>query len=156
MGTQMVDRRWAAGAAALLALLSVPLGVPASADAATAVKISFVRYNSPGSPDRGGDRSLNGEYVVISNTSRSALAITGWRLVDVARHTYVFGSFTLGAGKAVTVHTGRGKDTTSHRYWGQRWYVWNNDKDTAYLRDAEGRLVDSCSWNDRKRETTTC
>jgi hypothetical protein len=27
------------------------------------------------------------------------------------------------------------------RYWGQSWYIWNNDKDTASLYDNHGNLL---------------
>lgn len=42
----------------------------------------------------------------------------------------------------MTVHTGQGQDTAAHRYWGRDREVWNNEGDTATLRDADGRLVD--------------
>ncbi|WP_326813975.1 MULTISPECIES: hypothetical protein [unclassified Streptomyces] len=31
-------------------------------------------------------------------------------------------------------------------YQDRRTYVWNNDHDTATLRDAHGRTIDSTSW----------
>jgi hypothetical protein len=36
--------------------------------------------------------------------------------------------------------------TSRHRYQQRAAYVWNNDADTAILRDAAGRNVDSCRW----------
>lgn len=46
------------------------------------------------------------------------------------------------------VHTGRGEDTFHHKHWGRRAYVWNDDGDTAWLRDREGDVRDTCSWPD--------
>jgi hypothetical protein len=44
------------------------------------------------------------------------------------------------------VHTGKGTNTTSHKYWGRSWYVWNNTGDKATLRRADGTWIHSCSW----------
>jgi hypothetical protein len=46
----------------------------------------------------------------------------------------------------VQVHTGKGTNTSAHRYWGRSWYVWNNTGDTAYLRYPAGTTADTCSW----------
>jgi hypothetical protein len=47
----------------------------------------------------------------------------------------------------VTVHTGRGSATSTHRYYNKTWYVWNNTGDTAYLKNASGTTVDTCAWS---------
>jgi hypothetical protein len=39
---------------------------------------------------------------------------------------------------------------------GESWYVWNNDKDTAYLRNAEGTLIDTCSYNNKSASSVYC
>jgi hypothetical protein len=59
-----------------------------------------------------------------------------------------FPRFTLRPGHTVKVHTGVGSRTRRDLYWGQDWYVWNNDGDTAKLRNRGGRLIDRCSWGD--------
>jgi hypothetical protein len=43
--------------------------------------------------------------------------------VTPVNHVYTFGSFKLGAGKSVTLHTGKGINTVSHFYWVRGWYV---------------------------------
>jgi hypothetical protein len=53
---------------------------------------------------------------------------------------------TLGAKKYVTIHTGSGINSSTHRYWGSRAYIWNNTGDAAYLRTSSGAAADSCSW----------
>lgn len=135
-------------------LAAVPLvAVPAHA-AVPKVQITQIRYNSPG-PDRGGNASLNAEYIRFKNTTRKPIDLTGWTLRDNAWR-YTFENVVLRPGKTITLHSGRGRDSTSHLYWGRRWYVWNNDKDVARLEDADGRLVDKCSYSNRYRDRVTC
>jgi hypothetical protein len=57
------------------------------------------------------------------------------------RHT-----FSLGGGEFVRIHTGKGTKTSTDRYWGLSWSVWNNTGDTAYLRNADFVLRDTCEW----------
>ena len=132
------------GLSGVLTPVSV-LPAHATTAAAPAVQVTFVYYDSPGRDDRS-NRSLNAEYVQLTNTSRRAVALKSWTLRDTSRHVYVFGSYTLAAGATVTVHTGVGNDTATHRYQDRHAYVWNNDKDAAILRDAAGHGVDSCRW----------
>jgi len=51
----------------------------------------------------------------------------------------------LGAEESVTLYTGEGIDTGTKLYWRssgkQCNAVWNNDKDTLYLRNSNGELV---------------
>ena len=117
----------------------------APASAAPAVKISYVRYDSPGS-DSGSNTSLNAEYVVLKNTTGTNRSLTGWTLRDKTGYIYRFPTFTLKAGASVYIHTGKGSATTTHRYYNRTWYVWNNTGDTAYLRNGSGTLVHSCTW----------
>lgn len=125
-------------------LLPINLGV---AEAAPAIKIGLVQYDSPGS-DRGSNSSLNAEWVTIKNTSGSRKTLTGWTLRDPVGHVYRFPTFRLGAGKTVRVHTGRGANDRNDLYWRQDWYVWNNDGDRATLKNASGTVIDRCSWGD--------
>lgn len=117
----------------------------APADAASAVQIYRVYYNSPGTDNRS-NSSLNGEWVQLFNTSTTSRQLKGYRLRDKTGYTYTFGTFTLGGRRSVYVHTGRGTNTSTHRYWGRSAYVWNNTGDTAYLRYPNGTAADSCSW----------
>lgn len=133
---------------AMLAALAVAGGVTlvaTPAEAASPLQFGKFYYNSPGS-ESSATASLNGEYFVVKNTSSTSKCLTKWTVRDVAGHTYTFGSFCLGGYKSVVVHTGRGTNTASHRYWGRTWHVWNNDGDTAYLRNGAGTLMDKCSW----------
>lgn len=127
----------------MLASLAYSAATPASA--ASTIQFYKIYYNSPGSDTRS-NSSLNAEYVVIKNKSSSNRRLTGWTIRDAAGHTYKFGTFTLRAGYYVYVHTGRGTNTSTHRYWGSGNYIWNNTGDTAYLRNSSGTRIDTCKF----------
>ena len=119
-----------------------------------AIRITKISYDSPGS-DRGSNSSLNAEWIRIKNTGSSAKALTGWTIRDVASHVYRLGTLRLAAGASMTVHTGSGSNSASHRYWESGWYIWNNDGDTARLKNRSGTTVDSCSYSG-SGSTTAC
>jgi hypothetical protein len=135
--------------ACLAAAASMLIATPAQAAPAT-VYIYKVYFDSPGS-DRGSNSSLNAEYVVIRNGDNVSHSVSGWTVRDKAGHVYKFGSLTLGAGKQAIIHTGKGSTSTTssstHLYWGQGWYVWNNTGDKVILRRADGSLKDTCSYS---------
>ncbi|MDJ0384556.1 lamin tail domain-containing protein [Streptomyces sp. G-G2] len=72
----------------------------------------------------------------------TAVSLKGWTLTDASNHTYTFATFTLGAGKAVTVKTGKGTNTATPLFQQRAADGWNNDKDTATLRRAPRRAAD--------------
>ena len=113
--------------------------------AASNLAIIKVRADSPGA-DRGSNASKNAEYVVIKNTSKKSIKLSGYTLRDAAKYVYRFpAGFVLKPGKTVTVRTGSGKNTATQPYWGQRWYVWNNDGDTAMLQRS-GKTINSFTY----------
>lgn len=129
-------------------------GTPAQA-ATPVVQIVKVYYDSPGS-DRGGNVSLNGEYAVLRNMSRQSIQLQNWILRDETGYKYRFPSFTLKPGKSVTVRSGQGSNTSTTLYWGRKWYVWNNDGDTAGLyRGSDLKKIDGCTWG-RGGISTAC
>lgn len=113
------------------------------AEAVSAIQFGKVQYDSPGTDD-GSNPSLNAEYIVIKNTGTTSRSLTGWTVRDTSSHIYTFGTFTLSAGKSVTLRSGSGTNSSTTRYWNKSWYVWNNTGDKAYLRSGTG--IDSCSW----------
>ena len=132
-------------AAVLGASLAVGPPVAAPAAAAGCIQINRIYYDSPGS-DTGSNSSLNAEYIRLKNVCSTGKSLRYWRIKDVAGHTYTFGTYTLKAGAYVKIHTGRGTNTSTDRYWGKAWYIWNNTIDTAYLRNGSGTLMDKCSY----------
>jgi non-ribosomal peptide synthetase component F len=150
----------AAAGAAVLATVAIAL----PADAATAVvQFTKIQYDSPGKDTRT-NASLVNEYLRITNKSKSSVNLVKWTIKDAAGHTYTFPSHTVGAGKTVYVHTGKGtngknpsgKPDAPHLYWNSGNYIWNNDKDTATLRSASGRVYDTCSWKKPGSGATSC
>ncbi|PWU45182.1 hypothetical protein DLJ46_22295 [Micromonospora globispora] len=136
------------GAVAALAIAvggSLVAATPAQA-ATPAIMITKVYYNSPGS-DTGSNTSLNAEYVRLTNKRSYTINLKSWTMRDKSNHVYTFSSnFYLKPGYNVYIHTGKGTNTSYHRYWGRSWYVWNNSGDAAYLRNSAGTGIDSCSW----------
>jgi hypothetical protein len=136
--------------AAFAAALAAP-AVPAQAAVERpGVKIEMIYYDSPG-PDRGGNRSLNGEYIRLKNDSRRTVDLRGWTVSDRQfRHT--FDHYRLRPGQRVVLHTGQGRDRSGHVFWDRRWYVWNNSGvETATLRDARRHRVDTCTYRGSRR-----
>ncbi|MET8957197.1 lamin tail domain-containing protein [Streptomyces sp. NPDC004533] len=138
----------AATAAAVVGAVALPAvavdhdpGYPRHA----AVHISGVRYDSPGRGDRW-NRSLNREWVDITNSTRRAVNLEGWTLSDEDGRTYTFRHVWLEGRATVRVHTGFGRDTRTDVYQDRRGKVWDDDGDTATLRNDRGRCVDAVSW----------
>ncbi|MFF5424444.1 MULTISPECIES: lamin tail domain-containing protein [unclassified Streptomyces] len=142
-------------AAVTAAAASGVLLLPSQAQAAGSVHLYKIYYDSPGT-DRGGNTSINAEYVQIRNTTGAAVNLRGWTVTDAANHKYTFGNFVLGKGKIVTLRTGRGTNTSANVYQNRGWYVWNNDKDTATLRKSNGTRADVCSYNSTRYDYVWC
>lgn len=76
--------------------------------------------------------------------------MTGWILVDTIGHgkeKTPFDGFVLASGATVTVHTGNGQNSDTDRYMGYNYYIWNNEGDTATLKDNNGNVVDQKTCN---------
>lgn len=154
----------ACAATALAALLITPAAPAAAAN--PKIMITKVYYDTPGTDTPATNTRLNGEYVVLKNTTSAKINLKGWTLRDVqstaSGHIYRFGSdFWLGAGKSVTIHTGKGTNTSTNRYWGRTGsssyaYIWNNSGDKAYLRNSAGTAIDSCGWSSVGSGYTYC
>src|SRR3954447_9765565 len=127
-----------------LTAIAVPLAA-GPAEAAFPVRVSTVQYDSPGS-DTGSNASLNAEWVRLHNYGSKAKVLTGWTLRDTSSHVYTFGSFKLRPGHSVRIHTGQGSNTSTDRYQGRGWYVWNNTHDKAILKNGAGTTVSVRSW----------
>ncbi|MFF7550770.1 lamin tail domain-containing protein [Streptomyces canus] len=141
----MTARRLSAAVLAAVAIVGA-VALPASAaDHARPerprVEISAVQYDSPGRDDRS-RRSLNKEWVELTNTSRRTVDLDGWTLTDEDGHTYTFDDYRA----TVRIHTGEGRDTDSDLYMDRRNYVWDSYSGTAALRNDHGRLIDDAAW----------
>lgn len=112
------------------------------------VMISKVQYDSPGVDDRS-NRSLNGEWVEVKNTGKKTVDLRGYTLTDKQGNRYRFRSLKLDGHASVKVHTGKGKDSLHDVYQGRTDHVWDQ-RDSATLRNDQGRILDSNSWGKAK------
>jgi hypothetical protein len=150
MSSSTVNARRLSAAALAAAAIVGAVALPASAadharpDRAR-VEISAVQYDSPGRDDRS-RRSLNKEWVELTNTTRRTVNLDGWTLQDEDGHTYTFDDYRLEGRATVRIHTGEGRDTDSDLYMDRRNYVWDNHSDTATLRNDHDRFIDDASW----------
>ena len=78
------------------------------------------------------------EEFVILKTLCGPLNVTGWTIRDESRKNYRFGEHML---TEVTVYTMEGTDNQTTVFWNSDSHIWNNDRDTLYLLDREGRIV---------------
>ena len=140
-------------AAAAVALAgSLAAGGPASA-ATPPLRFHGAQYDSPGSDTRS-NASLNAEWISLVNSGSRSVNLTGYTVRDKSNHVYKFGNVTIpGNGGRLWLHTGTGTNGAKDRYWGSGNYIWNNTGDTAYLRNASGTQVDSCSWGQKSGRT---
>jgi len=120
----------------------VEMPAPAAANAESAVSAAGMDLSLHADAPGNDHYNLNGEYVVLRNTTSVSIAIGGWTLCDLARHCYTFpDDARIGPADSVTVFTGSGPDDPRHFYMGFRAAVWNNDGDVAVLADRAGRVV---------------
>jgi Lamin Tail Domain len=141
-------------AAGVLGVCSL-VALPATASAAPAIRFGVIQYDSPGTDD-GSNASLNAEFVVIKNVSGRKVQLEGFSVRDASGRTFTFPALRLRPGRTVRLHTGSGTNTARHVYWGQSNYVWNNGGDTATLRNAAGRVIDTCTWTSTGTGTIAC
>lgn len=84
------------------------------------------------------------EYVRVDNVGGSSVNLAGWKIYSVVgSQTFTFSSYQLAAGASVYVHSGPDAPPTSGNHI--RWttsYIWNNDDDTAQLKNPSGQVVD--------------
>jgi len=86
--------------------------------------------------------NLNDEYFTLQNTGATQTDLSGWRVENELGVSFRFppGSI-LAPGAIVTIHSGRGENTSSHLYWNASQPVWDNDNDLAFLLNAAGEIV---------------
>jgi hypothetical protein len=129
-----------------------------SGPAAGSVVFTRIQYDSPGK-DTGTNNSLNTEWVKLKNTTKAAINLNGWTVRDQQNIVYKFPSLTLKAGGEIFVRSGKGTSSATMRYWGRagtKGYVWNNSGETASLRTAANKQIDSCKWTKVSPGYTTC
>ena len=113
------------------------------AESISDLKIIHIEANAPGN-DR---ENPNGEWIEIVNQSDRSISMDGFTLKDAANHIYTFEGFSARPQRSFKIYSGTGADSGFELYWGNVGdSVWNNDSDSAFLRDAEGALIDSYGY----------
>ncbi|GEM_PF-3095151 len=105
------------------------------------VKIIYIQY----APATGTD--LANEYLTIQNYGQSAIDLTNWKLSDASNNTFVFPTFTLKSQTVVQVWSKNGTNDTGNVYWGLSQEVWDNQSDTAVLKNVAGLEVSRCTYS---------
>jgi len=132
-------------AAAVVAAAALVAPLPATA-AAPPFLVAGIQYDPVG-PDTRDNAQINREYISIRNNTTRPLSLKGYRIRDAASHVYFFPpTFVLPARTTVLVHTGKGRNSAYHLYWGSSWYIWNNDGDTARLQNSLNKVIDFCTY----------
>ncbi|WP_369265502.1 lamin tail domain-containing protein [Streptomyces sp. R35] len=142
----------ALAAGALVGAVTLPASAADHSPHWSNVEISDVQYDVPGRRNDDSNRSLNKEWVEITNNSRYGVNLDGWTLADEDGRTYTFHHYRLDGRATVRVHTGEGRDSRSDLFQDRRHEFWDNHSDTATLRNDYGRFVDDFSWGDRDRD----
>lgn len=107
------------------------------------IAIQDLHYDAEG-PDH---ENPNGEWISLVNNGAEVVPLEGFTLKDEGNHIYTFSAVQLAPGQVIRIHSGQGRDSAEALYWGLSGdAIWSNQGDTAYLRDTEGRLVDSYGY----------
>lgn len=90
------------------------------------------------------DENLNGEWIVVRNTTTATVDVSGWTVRDESTaNRYVFpAGAAIAPGTDVKLRTGCGNDSARERFWCSDGPVWSNGGDTALLMDGAGNVVD--------------
>lgn len=75
------------------------------------------------------------EYIIIDN--KCEVNLEGWLIKDESTKRYIFPRIDS---EKVILYSGDGQDEDSELYWGAG-NVWNDDKDSIFVRDKNGFLV---------------
>ena len=75
---------------------------------------------------------------VLLESNCGVMNIENWWLRDESRKKYKFPRLEL---TEVKLHTFNGNDTSADLFWNQKSEIWNDDRDSIYIFDAENNLV---------------
>ena len=104
------------------------------------VVIVRIEYDPPG-------LDSEGEYVDLKSNELHAVNMNNWTLRDESDTVFSFPDFTLGALSTVRVWIRSGANDSNNLYWGRNSATWNNDGDTAILRNSDGTEIDRCTYS---------
>lgn len=86
--------------------------------------------------------TLYDEYLVFQNAGDLPLDLSGWRVKDEDGNTHTFGDgVELGNGESLALHSSKGTQTESDRFWWADSEVWDDGGETIYVYDERGQMV---------------
>ncbi|WP_166678372.1 lamin tail domain-containing protein [Kribbella kalugense] len=136
---------FSAGTAAVL-LAGTAVLAPLTADAAITAVLSGIQYDPPGTDVRT-NAQINNEFITVRNISTRPINLSGFRILDVANHVFVFPrGYVLPGRSTVIVRTGKNRNRALTLYWNSGNYIWNNTGDTARFQTPAGKTIDTCSY----------
>ncbi|MEV7452305.1 lamin tail domain-containing protein [Streptomyces nigra] len=145
----------AVAAGALAALTAAPAQ---AAEYSSALKIRGIQYDAPGRDSNAcATGNTDDEYLTIKNySSGSTVNLKGYVVKDKAGNRFTFtANHYLQPGDYVKLRGGRGTDSDARNvvYRDNCNFMWNNDKDTIYLKKPSGAGADTHAYtksqNDR-------
>ena len=86
------------------------------------------------------DINKNKEIVVLKYVCKE-VNMKNWVLKDESRKQYVFHSLVLARYSQVILHSNSGKNNSTDLFWNSKSNIWNNDRDSLYLFDADGGIA---------------
>ena len=86
------------------------------------------------------------EYVEIKNIDKVSIQLLNWTLRDIANHVFTFPNFVIQPNQTCRVYTNQNHPEWCGFSYGSGSAIWNNTGDTAYLRNANGILIDQFSY----------
>ncbi len=100
------------------------------------ITITYIHYETP-------------EWVEIRNFGNLAVDMTNWTLEDNATHPHVYHlpAFSLPQSAFLYIHTGYGTDNSTDLYWNYGWHIWNDAGDMATLKDNNGTIISTYSYD---------
>lgn len=111
-------------------------GIWKSSDIIGCIALEEFHYDASGYDNK----NLNDEFFVIGNNCENTIGLDGWTVRNTALRTFKL-SGSIGAGSQITVHTGEGKSSSDDLFLGSDQPMWNNERDSIYIRDSYGGLV---------------
>lgn len=85
------------------------------------------------------------EEIVILKSNCGQINLSNFTLKDESRKEYKFSPINLSE-KPITLYSSSGTDSLNYIYWNSTENIWNNDRDTLYLFDNFGKIVESNSY----------
>ena len=85
------------------------------------------------------------EYIELRNTGPLTVSLEDWTVSDKADNEHTFEDARIEPGETVKLYSGDAEEDCETYCWTGS-IVWNQDGDTAELRDSSGNLVDTRSY----------